>query len=561
MPHQALALIVLQKRMLDDDLWRRTIAIAATGIAALYFLTPLQVAAFLASTYAADLLLTALLTRLVAQPHSVMRLRLVQGAAFLAMSTYLSPALMLWQLPGSTPKVAAMMLIFGGMLSVMLVRTAFRPMTIANSLPLAGVVMVLAAKEGQDLPTSELTILGFGVAVLTVYFVTTLIMALRNNRNLALARDEALARVETQKRFLATMSHELRTPLNGILGMAQVLASRHPGEGAEIIRDSARDMAAMVDDLLDNAAIEAGSLRINRKATQLSHVLDRITERWQPAFADKGLALHVVPSSDLPQAAMIDVLRLSQCLSNLLANALRLTDQGGVTLELKPHQIGLEAVVTDTGPGMPEGVEARLFRPFEPIELPGPAFGPSTGLGLSITRGLAIAMGGDLQFARPAQGGSCFRLTLAAPEVQISPPQTQTAVQMSVALPIRRVLVVDDIATNRLVLRLLLAAEGMDVVEALSGEHALGVLSDPAAVPPDVVLMDIRMPGMSGFEVLAHMRAAGLKMPVVAVSADAAPAERDEAMAQGFDGYLTKPVEEAGLRRVLAQAMGGPRRL
>ena len=182
---------------------------------------------------------------------------MVQVAAFACMSTYLIPAVLLWQVAGSTAKAGAMIHIFGGMLSIMLVRTAYRPMTIANSLPLAGVVPIIAILETETEGSGDQIFLGAAVLILAGYFILTLQAALRSNRALAGARDAALARVETQRRFLATMSHELRTPLNGILGIAQGLVASHPGQGAESICDSAREMSAMVDDLLDNAAIAA----------------------------------------------------------------------------------------------------------------------------------------------------------------------------------------------------------------------------------------------------------------------------------------------------------------
>lgn len=407
MPDQRLAQIVLQKRMLDADQTRRRVAVAASGVAALLFLSPLQVALYIGSHFLADVALLLALTRLISRPDSVFWLRAMQLAAFAAMSSFLGPAVLLWLEPGITPKIGAIIHIFGGMLSIMLVRTAFLPLTIANSLPLIGVVIVLAALERGTIPWQEEVFLGFAVAVLAGYFILTLITAQRINKKLAGARDEALARVETQKRFLATMSHELRTPLNGILGAAQSIAASHPGIGAETIRDSARDMAAMVDDLLDNAAIAAGALRINRQPVRLSDVMDRLKDRWQAAFAAKGLTLDVRLSSDLPEAALIDPLRLSQGLSNLLANALRLTGKGGVVLALSRHPAGLEAIVTDTGPGLPEGAESRLFQPFETFGPPSDDTGSSTGLGLSITQGLARAMGGGgIWFSSVPQGAA-----------------------------------------------------------------------------------------------------------------------------------------------------------
>ena len=542
--------------MLDADFHRRSVAIAATGLIALYYLNPALVAVFLALCFMTDWVLGWALEHLIALPHSAHRLRLVQLAAFSAMSVFLFPVVVMWDHPASTARVAAILLIFGGMLSVMLVRSAFRPLTIANSLPLAGVVLILAYRERHNLPVAEHLTLGFGTLVLAAYFVTTLKTALAINTRLILARDEALARVATQKRFLATMSHELRTPLNAILGMAQTLVTRQPGIGAEVIRDNARDMADMVSDLLDSAAIEAGALRINRRPEDLAKFMARLADRWQPDFAAKGLTLRLMLAPDLPIAMMIDALRLSQCLSNLLGNALRLTSSGEVVLELLRHPKGLQAIVTDTGPGLPQGAEARLFQPFVSVGDEDVRSAQGTGLGLSICRGLAVAMGGDLVFERPKQGGSRFRLSVAAQKADLDDARI-VAPDVKSLLQGARVLLVDDIATNRLVLRLLLMDAGAEVTELSSGAAALRHLADAMHAQPDAVLMDIRMPELSGFETLTRLRAMGLTMPVVAVSADAAPAERAEAIAQGFDGYLTKPVEASALQGLLAQVLAG----
>jgi len=551
--------------MLDADTPRRLLAIAASGLIGLLYLSPLQTAIFLGLYFPCDLSLIAALHRLEDRPEAKSRLRLVQIAAFLNMTAYLVPAVMLWLKPGTTPKLGSELFVFGGMLSVMLVRSAFWPMTVANCLPLLGFVGVISFIERPLATGRDALFMTVSVSLLAVYFLMTLRSTLRINRSLAEARDAALARVATQRRFLTTMSHELRTPLNGILGMAQGLIAHHPGLGIEVIRDSARDMAAMVGDLLDNAAIEAGALRINPVPVDVATLVRRIDERWRPAFAAKRLTLTLAQDDTLPPRLMLDPLRITQCLSNLLANALRHTVTGGVLLELRPHMLGLAVTVTDTGPGLPLDMEGQLFQPFVALAAETPDAGPSTGLGLSICRGLALVMGGDLTFERPAGGGSRFSLTVRAPRAmagqgsRLAPTAPNSGGQMERARPEPalngfRVLVVDDIATNRLVLRLILTGLGIAPAEAVSGEDALHMLSTHPGAGFDAVLMDIRMPGLSGYQTLAQMRQQGFGGHVIAISADAAPEKRAEAMACGFDGYLTKPVEAERLVALLRKA-------
>jgi len=569
---QDLAQISLQKRLLDADFLRRAAAILASGLAALKFLSPAQVAFYLCSYFLCDIALKWALGRLIEQPTSAYRLQAVQTAAFASMCAYLTPVIMLWPLPDNVARTGIMIYVFGGMLSIMLVRSAYRPLTIANSLPLALIMPPLIIVGATDEALGDRVFLSIALLVLAAYFALTLHAALKINGTLADGRDAALARVETQRRFLATMSHELRTPLNGILGIAQSMVATHPGQGAEIVRDNAREMAVMIDDLLDNAAIEAGALRIVRRPVPLLQVKKHIEERWRSAFADKGLWLHLTIAAELPEQMMLDPLRLSQCLSNLLANALRLTTSGGINIDLRALPGGMEALVSDTGPGLPAGMETRLFRPFESIHVPGAGQRPGTGLGLSITRGLARAMGGDLVYERPEAGGSRFRLTLKAEPVRADTPQPAAAERGLFPGPAaglekepwgdkdhplsgKTILLVDDIATNRLVLRILLKDLAVDTVEAASGAEALRLLQDPNCTVPDVALMDIRMPELSGTQTLAHMRAAGHHFPVIAVTADAASEGRAAILAQGFDGHLTKPVEAAQLRHALLHAV------
>lgn len=557
--------------MLEADMPRRLLAVTASGLVGLLYLSPVQVAMFLGLYYPCDLLLVFALRRLCSQPDSGSWLRLVQLAAFCNMSAYLVPAVMLWLEPGAPPKLGAALFVFGGMLSVMLVRAAFLPMTLANSLPLAGFVVVIGYLEHDTADGRELLFLTLCVLLLSAYFMMTLRSAVQINRELSLARDQALARVATQRRFLATMSHELRTPLNGILGMAQELVSAHPGVGAEVIRDSARDMAAMVGDLLDNAAIEAGAVRIKTLPTDTRDLLRRVEDRWLPAFKAKRLTLRLSTAPDLPDRLMLDPLRVMQCLSNLLANALRHTREGGAELVIRTQGHRLVATLTDTGPGLPADFEGQLFQPFFALATDLPDYGPSTGLGLSICRGLARAMGGDVTYERPAQGGSRFHLMIAtsvqdpsdAPAADgaaacLGAPNARPQVQGEDGLQDKHLLVVDDIATNRLVLRLALTSLGATSDEATSGDEALRLIAESHARPYDAVLMDLRMPGLSGFETLARMRQHGFARPVFAVSADTAPEEKSEALSHGFDGYLTKPVELAQLSALLRQALDRP---
>jgi signal transduction histidine kinase/ActR/RegA family two-component response regulator len=553
----------LQERLLRADLPRRTVAMIAAVTTSCVYLSIWQAFLCLGTYLIADLLLMQTFGKLIKKPQSKPLHCLVLVFAFCAMSSYLLLAGLLWLVPGITPKVGAMILIFGGMLSIMLVRSVYLPLTVVNSLPLVGMAGFIGWIEIDRILSVESLFLLTAVCVLGGYFGLTLANYLRIHDELAHARDAALARSKTQGRFLATMSHELRTPLNGILGMSQVLIAKHPGSGAEVIQDSARAMTAMVADLLDNAAIEAGTLRIDLQECDPAKEMQSLVHQWQDRFAEQGLTLGLQLDRNLPDRILADPLRLSQCLSNLLSNALRFTKEGGVTLSLNVHPIGLEAVVTDTGAGVPHGADAQLFQPYGQGYAAQHRHDSGSGLGLSISLGLVRAMGGDLIFERPDNGGARFRLRFPAPlaanadKIPVDPLVT-LGLQAKAKLAGRRILVVDDIATNRLVLKLLLRNRGADVIEAESGAETLRILADAAQRAPDAILLDIRMPGLSGNETLVRIRAIGVSCPIIAISADADQEHQRGALALGFDGYLTKPVEDADLLAMLLRFQTEP---
>ena len=556
-----------QKALLDKDLPLRvtvaSVAILLTGVF-LPVLVPVLALLVYLGTEVVEVLLLRRLERTGFRCQPLCLLILLNAA--IGMTCFILPPTLLWFVPGEAPQLGSFFYIVGAFMAVTLVRPVILPLALANCLPPVVALGVILSDLAKRLDLTEMLFLTVALLLLIAYFLVALMNNHRMQQELAAARDAALARAETQRRFLATMSHELRTPLNAILGMAQVLAEQGSGAGngseAEVIRDSARAMAVLVGDLLDNAAIEAGALRIAPQPIDPVSTVAAQIRLWQPRFAERGLSLGFDGAAAAPGLVDADPLRLAQCLGNLLSNALRHTRSGGAMVDLATRGDWLELTVTDTGPGIPEEAEERLFCPYEPI-LPAAAQpGGSTGLGLAISRGIARAMGGDLRFERPAgaaAAGARFRLTLLAPRPALpaSPPPAlpvlaDPAHRFEGSLHGRRILIVDDIATNRLVLRLLLRSLGAEAEEVAGGGEALAALD---RAPFDAVLLDIRMPGLSGPATLAHLRAAGHNLPIIAVSADAGIGDQSRALAQGFGGYLVKPVESARLEAVLAAAL------
>jgi signal transduction histidine kinase/ActR/RegA family two-component response regulator len=549
-----------QKALLDEDMPLRVIVATAAILLTMVYLPPLVPALSLAVFLVIETLQTLLLNRLERKAYRCdgFCLLILLNAA-IGMTCFILPPTLLWFVPGEVPRLGTFIYIVGALVAVTLVRPVILPLAVVNCLPPLVALWVILSDLAHRLGWVEMLFLNTALLLLIAYFLVALMNNHRMQRELAAARDAALARAETQGRFLATMSHELRTPLNAILGMAQVLVERGASTGvateAEVVRESAAAMAVLVGDLLDNAAIEAGALRIAPQACDPVRAVSVQIGLWQPRFAERGLSLDFSPGETPPGLVSADPTRLAQCLGNLLSNALRYTRTGGAVVALSQVGAFLDITVTDTGQGVPEEAEGRLFRPYEPIRQDVAQPIGSTGLGLAISRGLARAMGGDLRYERPAAGGARFRLTLHAPRLAPLPaPQPAPPVQGDPARRLhgRRILIVDDIATNRLVLRLMLRGLGAVAEEVTSGGEALAALDQGDF---DAVLLDIRMPGLSGPATLEQLRAAGHHLPVIAVSADAGMGDQSRALAQGFSDYLVKPVEVTRLEAMLSAAL------
>lgn len=321
----------------------------------------------------------------------------------------------------------------------------------------------------------------------------------------------------------------------------------------------------ILDDILDMAAVEAGRLPIRPVTCNIANELDAAAVLYRPLCHGQGLTFSVTLAPDLPAHAQIDTQRLRQCLSNLFSNALKHTVSGGAQMEARLNESGLLAVtVSDTGTGIAPDIADRLFEPFQR----GASDAPGSGLGLSISRSLARAMGGDLVLLPTDKdankhAGASFLLTLALDVVAYTqtatPPQTaQTAQTQTADMQGRTVLVVDDIATNRLVARAHLALYGATVTEAASGAVAVEMIR---AAAPDLVLLDMNMPGMDGIATLKKIRALpsrAARLPVIAMTADATNDHRRRYLEAGLDGYLAKPLTPEAVADLLAQHLVAP---
>ena len=367
----------------------------------------------------------------------------------------------------------------------------------------------------------------------------------------ALARAEAASDAKSQ--FLANMSHEIRTPLNGVLGIAQLLAltdlNDRQKEFVQTIRSSGRALLSIIEDILDLSKIEVGKLKLVKRPVRPAEVIEETVHAHMPEAERKALPLKSIIAPELSRVAMIDANRLRQVLSNLLGNAIKFTDAGEVRVEAGLTDEGLVRVaVHDTGPGMNETVQKRVFGRFEQADMSHSRSHEGSGLGLAIARELVTLMGGTIGVASCVGEGACFWFEFPAPAANPE-DEAQEVTQVRLHLPSealnpgKRVLVVDDQKINREVTAEMVRQGGYEPVVAASGGEALDLLQDEHF---DAVLMDLHMPGMGGEEAIRRIRAgeAGQSgIPIYVVSADATVETRSRVQSLDVEGYFSKPVE------------------
>ncbi len=387
-------------------------------------------------------------------------------------------------------------------------------------------------------------------------------------QKLQASKELAEAANVAKSQFLANMSHEIRTPMNVITGFADLLVSEDdPNEQrshVELIQKASKSLLCLINEILDISRIEAGKLEIKMAGCSLSKLLNGIEILMQSMAKEKGLQFDIFRSASLPNVITTDRDRVRQCLINLIGNAIKFTSEGHVhlkvSLEEKQDKPFIRFDVEDTGIGIPQDKYEAIYETFTQADGSHTRQYGGTGLGLTITKQLAQLLGGDLSFTSQEGKGSVFSLVIPAgvdaesSALSDADERTEEATTKSMITDnldfSGKVLVAEDAEGCTILAERILKRYGLEVVMVDNGKEAVEKALQESF---DLILMDIQMPGLNGLEATKKLREEGITTPIVALTAYAMPEDRANCMAAGCDDYISKPIDQDELRRVLSK--------
>ena len=395
---------------------------------------------------------------------------------------------------------------------------------------------------------------------------------IRSNEQLSEALKQARKADILKSEFLANMSHEIRTPMSAILGFSELLSEegvldQKQNEYVHMILNNGKLLLQLINDILDFSKIEAGKLSVEIIEFSFSEFLEDVFSTIHPLAVAKNLHFEILQCSELPARVRTDPTRVRQCLVNLVGNAIKFTEAGHVFinlyLEREKDTDYIRFDVEDTGIGIPEDKQEIIFDTFTQVDGSHTRRFGGTGLGLSITRRLIQLLGGRINLRSTVGKGTVFSMRIpAGVNVDEQPTinryqEAETAVARAPAEEpdqlSGRVLVVEDAKANQALIRLLLQKEGLDVEVVENGKQAVEAVTQSSF---DLVLMDMQMPVMNGYDATQAIREKGLTLPIVALTAHAMKGDEQRCLDTGCDGYLSKPINRKALLRMLTRYLG-----
>ncbi|HEY3245363.1 MAG TPA: ATP-binding protein [Phycisphaerae bacterium] len=398
--------------------------------------------------------------------------------------------------------------------------------------------------------------------------------AVEESRN---AKETAELANRSKSTFLANMSHEIRTPMTAILGYADLLLDPdlEPGDslnGIQTIRRNGRHLLAVINDILDLSKIEAGKMQVERIPCSPCHVLAEVASLMRVRAIEKNLSFGVEYAFPIPEQIYSDPTRLRQILMNLVGNAIKFTNNGGVRIIIRYDQSSgaprLHFEIVDTGAGLTPEQVGKLFEPFEQADSSTTRRFGGTGLGLVICRRLAQMLGGDVEVQSTLGQGSSFIVTIQAE----SPPNTRmierpleagetesvaSALAQKIIRLSGRILLAEDGLDNQRLISFVLRRAGAEVAVAQNGRIAVELALAAVAQhqPFDLIVMDMQMPELDGYGATAKLRSKGYERPIIALTAHAMAGDRQKCLKVGCDDYMTKPIDKQKLLALVAEFM------
>lgn len=382
---------------------------------------------------------------------------------------------------------------------------------------------------------------------------------------------EATSANRAKSEFLANMSHELRTPMNAIVGFSQVLSddvlSEEHQSYIDMVIESSKNLLRLIDDILDYSRVESGKQDINIRECRVGDLVNEIESMFRPVASKKNLAFEVLQCDMIPETIQTDALRLRQCLGNLIENAVKFTETGYVYVDVglvnRDEEAFLQFSVEDTGIGIAKDKMALIFESFTQADNATTRKYGGTGLGLAITKRLVTLLGGRISVVSAEGKGSVFTFEIPT---GIQWPDVNTPVwnkylhvdeinelletEKGYVMYNGKVLVAEDNPSNQKLIAILLQKMGLEVSLADDGLQAVEQCGQQTF---DVILMDMQMPNMNGYDATRQLRSQGVQTPIIAVTANAMSGDEQKCISVGCDGYLSKPIDREKLEKLIGQ--------